>query len=504
MKSKPLLHTLAGITLAAITAHTSRAEVLAVDDFSYDDGSLTGKGAAGDGWSGGWTNQFGAAASIRVNSGVVSGKATSGASQRNFRQLAASVAALTNGSAANDNTTIYVGIDWEFGAAYGGLELVNSAFAGNATFRLQLGSQGTGRDLRTGSTIHVPSANFNPLSEVNRYIMAITYNNTTGDMVELFKNGVSIGASVQNAANDFSFNRVGFGVFVEPNGSILHSDNLIIATTFDEASLTAGEPLRITAFSYDPTDGSAEASVEGAPNTRYKLVKAADLDFSAPDQDPVPLLGATVGTLVGGVNVITDENGKAAVQFNLGTGPATFIRAEETGAIVLASFDFETNGQGFTPNGDWAWGKPASNNGVVGGQVTAGNVGSTGAWGTVLGDGGPAVNGGVTPGTTSVLRSANINLAGISGASLAFAAAVDAVPGDTLEVIVRNAADNLPIGDPITPFPTNFPANAAWRNLGPFALPQDAGNKTIYLEFRFAGTSADYLGFYLDDVIISY
>jgi hypothetical protein len=62
----------------------------------------------------------------------------------------------------------------------------------------------------------------------------------------------------------------------------------------------------------------------------------------------------------------------ATVQFNLGTVPATFVRAEEAGSLTLASFDFEADSQGFIPSGDWAWGTPASDNGA-GGQVTAGN-----------------------------------------------------------------------------------------------------------------------------------
>jgi hypothetical protein len=350
----------------------------------------------------------------------------------------------------------------------------------------------------------VPSANFDPLSGVNRYVMAITYNNTSGDMVELFKNGVSIGSSAPNAANDFSFNRVGFGVFIQPNGSIPHADNIVIATTFAEANLTAAAPTRIAAFSYNPADGSAVASIEGEPGTRYKLVAAADLDFTTPDQDPVPLLGATVGTLVGGVNVTTGENGDATVQFNLGTGPANFVRAEEAGPITLASFNFEADGQGFTPGGDWAWGTPASDNGAAGGQVTAGNGSSAKCWATVLGDGGAPINGGITPSANSILRSPNINLTGITGARLAFGAAVDAAPGDTLEVIVRDAANGEAIGAPITPFPTTFPATAAWKVLGPYDLPEGAANKTVYLEFRYAGTNASYLGFYLDDVTISH
>lgn len=236
---------------------------------------------------------------------------------------------------------------------------------------------------------------------------------------------------------------------------------------------------------------------------RYKLVAAADLDFSTPDQDPVPLTAATVGTLVGGLNVIADENGEATVEFNLGTAPANFVRAEETEQITLVSYNFEADGQDFMPSGDWAWGTPASNNGEPGGTITSGNNASTGAWATVLGDGGPPVNGGITVSTDSMLTSPNIDLDGISGASLEFAAAVDALAGDTLEVLVRDAADDSLLGT-ITPFPISFPPTTEWDDLGPFEIPALADDKIIYLEFRYVGNSADYLGFYLDDVEISF
>ena len=107
----------------------------------------------------------------------------------------------------------------------------------------------------------------------------------------------------------------------------------------------------------------------------------------------------------------------------------------------------------------------------------------------------------ITPGTDSILTSPDINLAGVAGARLQFAAAVDAAPGDTLEVRVRDAGDDTLL-DTITPFAT-FPANVIWQAFD-FALPATADGNTIYLEFRFQGASASYLGFYLDDVTITY
>jgi hypothetical protein len=119
----------------------------------------------------------------------------------------------------------------------------------------------------------------------------------------------------------------------------------------------------------------------------------------------------------------------------------------------------------------------------------------------VLGDGGAAVNGGITATTDSILTSPDIDLTGVTGARLTFAAAVDAASGDTIEVRVRDADDDTLLGT-LTPF-TTFPANAAWQNLD-LALPATADRNTIYLEFRFQGASTNYLGFYLDDVAVTY
>ena len=94
------------------------------------------------------------------------------------------------------------------------------------------------------------------------------------------------------------------------------------------AATSAEVPLKLTDFSYDPSTGDSQASIEGGAETAYILVEADDLDFSNPDQSPVALAGATVGTLDGNT-VITDVNGDATVQFNLGTSKtATFVRAE--------------------------------------------------------------------------------------------------------------------------------------------------------------------------------
>jgi hypothetical protein len=181
-------------------------------------------------------------------------------------------------------------------------------------------------------------------------------------------------------------------------------------------------------------------------------------------------------------------------------GPRNFVRAQIGGPV--ASFNFEVDGQGFTPTGDWARGVAASDNGQPNGKVTGGNGSNTGhCWATVLGDGGPAINGGITPGADSILTSPDIILSGVTGARLQFAAAVDAAAGDVLEVRVRDADDDSLLAT-ITPYLT-FPTNALWQPFD-FALPETTDGNTIYLEFRFQGANTAYLGFYLDDVIITY
>lgn len=102
----------------------------------------------------------------------------------------------------------------------------------------------------------------------------------------------------------------------------------ITAYQIRETSGTEPGELTLAGFTYNPLDGAAEVRIKGTPNAAYKLTEASDLDFATPEQDPVPLTSATVGTLNGN-EVTTDANGDATVRFNLGTSKAaTFIRAE--------------------------------------------------------------------------------------------------------------------------------------------------------------------------------
>lgn len=186
-----------------------------------------------------------------------------------------------------------------------------------------------------------------------------------------------------------------------------------------------------------------------------------------------------------------------------GDGPRRFFAVVEREApppVPVLSANFEDDDGGFTlvgaPN-DWAWGPPQSDN-ADGLQITAGNGGSGKCWGTNLGDG-ASPSGGITPGTNSILRSPAIDLTGVSGAKLSFAAAVDALEEDTFEVLVKDV-DTGTVLDTIRPF--TFPHTATWTALGPFELTAGDG-KQIYLEFRFLGTDVQYIGCYLDDVLVT-
>jgi hypothetical protein len=199
--------------------------------------------------------------------------------------------------------------------------------------------------------------------------------------------------------------------------------------------------------------------------------------------------------LGGGFHQVT-----ASIRKTLAPDGRLFARLTVGGlAELLFGEDFEASDGGFTlvgsPN-DWAWGTPNSDN-SAGTVVTTGNGGSAKCWATVLGEGGTAPYGVINPAADSILRSPDIDLTGITGAQLSFAAAYDLQTGDAAQVLIRDASNDDLLGtiDLVTP----LPAASNWTALGPFAL--SAGdNKKIYLEFRYDGTDANYIGLYIDDV----
>lgn len=154
----------------------------------------------------------------------------------------------------------------------------------------------------------------------------------SGTLVGTDSSGAWAGGNTSGIGGQFVSTAGGSGTTF--TGDITH---FVVATTLlDQAAIDAlyfpfailSNPPEITGFTFDPVTGSAEISLSGEASTNYKLVEASDLDFTTPDQDPIPLTGATVGTQSGN-EVITDATGNATVQFNLGTTKTrTYVRAE--------------------------------------------------------------------------------------------------------------------------------------------------------------------------------
>jgi acyl-CoA thioesterase-1 len=118
-------------------------------------------------------------------------------------------------------------------------------------------------------------------------------------------------------ATNSSFRAVGLG-----GGAVTAK-----VSSFQLSKLVEFSP-RLSGLIYLHATGESEINFSGNPNTRYKLVRADDLDFSNPTEDPLALMSATIGTIEAG-GFVTDSNGNATLQFNLGTGPMSFVRAEE-------------------------------------------------------------------------------------------------------------------------------------------------------------------------------
>jgi hypothetical protein len=198
-----------------------------------------------------------------------------------------------------------------------------------------------------------------------------------------------------------------------------------------------------------------------------------------------------------------DAGGIESVSVTLSPGllsaPTLFVRIVQDDGVIFAA-NFEDANGGFVPVGtpnDWAWGAPNSDNdaGLI---LTTGNRGSTNCWGTRLGEG-TAASSVITLGADSILRGPDLDLTGVTAAEFRFAAAVDANTGDTLEILVKEAGTGAVL-ETITP--ATPPATTDWANFGPFGLPSAAG-KNVYLEFRFQGADAAYIGLYIDDVTVS-
>jgi hypothetical protein len=126
-------------------------------------------------------------------------------------------------------------------------------------------------------------------------------------------------------AGNLKFNGANTGAFAD------HFS--VTGATLTLAGDSEPSPLALSGFIYDPDTNSFDVSLKGAASTAYILVEAADLDFSTPDQSPIPLAGATasVGSIVADTIVTDATTGNATIEgvsLGLPAKTRTFIRAQ--------------------------------------------------------------------------------------------------------------------------------------------------------------------------------
>lgn len=311
-----------------------------------------------------------------------------------------------------------------------------------------------------------------------------------------------------------------------PSGSWVDGENYAVGTvtttsTSDYINVLVTAPGRITGlqfvevvppattlglsdFSYDPTTGNCQVSLAGEANMTYKLVEADDLDFGNPDQDPVPLSGATVGGLKYSDTAFqTNASGYATVQFNLGTAKsATFVRAESVPPPPpLLAEDFESGLQA-------GWSVSDNGNGTawsVGTPNDTGTEPAAPAGGTLCG--GTNINGNYTNSAGASLVTSSFTVPP-GGATLTLSYYIDTeleTGGEDFGTIrLLNAADDTPLagGDVATGLQG---VSETWLMNQSLPLPAAANGLEVKIEFAFESDAdnENYAGFYIDDVVVT-
>ena len=268
--------------------------------------------------------------------------------------------------------------------------------------------------------------------------------------------------------------------------------------------------------SITPVGGGVwELTLEGEADTGYEFRSSTTLDFT-PGTLVESLTEVGPGVVTDGKLLTTDSEGDATVRMTLVGDPADFVRAQipppPPPPPPLLSEDFESGdggftlkvaGGGFTPDGSpWDHGEPNSTG--DGGSVGNGNGGSANCWGTNIG---LADDGLYANPTETCLRSTDIDLTGVTGAELTFAEALDIETNDTAVVKLINADGDVEIATVYTATDSDS-SNAPWApaNGGsPIDLSAGAG-LTVYLQWCLSGTggdSDDYMGWYIDDVVVT-
>ena len=320
-------------------------------------------------------------------------------------------------------------------------------------------------------------------------------------------------------------------------GAAVYPGVAIVATFNEPIALTGGGSISLT----DTGDGSGTVTMNLADSSQVAvsgrnliLTPPARLAFGTPFEvmitagtirdlapTPNPFAGTTAGqwTFTTSAQEFTapgisatnpaDDATDASVTSLTVTFDQNLLLASGAATVIFEE-GFESGNGGFTASGspnDWAWGTPDSDNGVNL-EVTTGNGGSANCWATHLGPAG-SPPGAVTPGADSILTGPDaggngIDLTGVVGARLQFAAALDAAAGDVVEVRVREVGtgDLLATLLPFGPSPLAAGRTAGWATYGPFDLSAAEGSK-VYLEFRYQGTDGNFIGLYLDDVRVT-
>jgi hypothetical protein len=260
-----------------------------------------------------------------------------------------------------------------------------------------------------------------------------------------------------------------------------------------------------------------ELTLEGANESAYVFYSAPTLEFT-PGTLIENLAPGTVPTgTIGGTNnevLTTDIDGHAAVQVTLAGGPRDFVRAQSAPPLLEEGFEandgsFTVPAIGGTTEGTlWEWGQADSDN-EFGLAIVDGNPPSQKCWAVGLGafiaTGDGTNEGYYAIPTTAYLRSRPIDLTGVTAASLSFAEAIDAEAGDVAEVYVIDATDAVIGGGPIYNATGGVLTSVNWTaaNGGtPIALPAGAMGQTVRIEWRFSGAGTDFLGWYIDDVVV--
>ncbi|MEM1085173.1 MAG: hypothetical protein AAGI48_13760 [Verrucomicrobiota bacterium] len=252
----------------------------------------------------------------------------------------------------------------------------------------------------------------------------------------------------------------------------------------------------------NPNGTDLDFSWNSMPGMLYDLLSATDLSTNPSTWPPV-------GTNVG---IPADGSGTNTLTIPRPADPSTFYVVNEYPAPPpppLLSEDFESGDGGFTVattlGTAWAQGTPDSDNdfSLV---IDSGNGESTGCFAVGLGTFNSDANRGYyDANTATVLTSPAIDLTGIAAASLTFAEVLDFDEDAVGEVYVIDGSDAVIGGGPI--YTVNGEVSVDWADANsgtPIALPAAAMGQSVRIEWRFTGGNfVDFLGWYIDDVIVS-